>query len=58
METECGAGAEKSSVRIYGFQLERHIFPALRSMPLRDINRAQIEVCLSEMKRMLRVGEI
>jgi integrase len=42
---------KKSSMRIYGFQLERHIFPALGSMSLRDINRAQIEVCLSDMKR-------
>lgn len=42
---------KKSSMRIYGFQLERHIFPALGSMPLRDINRGQIEACLSNMKR-------
>jgi integrase len=42
---------KKSSMRIYGFQLERHAFPALGSMPLRDINRAQIEACLSDMKR-------
>jgi hypothetical protein len=42
---------KKSSMRIYGFQLDRHILPALGSMPLRDINRAQIEVCLSDMKR-------
>ena len=38
-------------MRIYGFQLGRHIFPALGSMLLRDINRAQIEACLSNMKR-------
>jgi hypothetical protein len=31
---------KKSSMRIYGFQLERHIFPALGPMPLRHINRA------------------
>jgi len=42
---------KKSSMRFYGFQLERHIFPAVGSMPLRDINRAQIEACLSNMKR-------
>lgn len=42
---------KKSSMRIYGFQLERHIFPALGSMPLRDISRGQIETCLSSMKR-------
>jgi integrase len=38
-------------MRIYGFQLERHIFPALGSVPLHGINRAQIEICLSGMKR-------
>jgi|tagenome__1003787_1003787.scaffolds.fasta_scaffold20986559_7 integrase len=42
---------KKSSMRIYGFQLERHIFPALGSMPLRVMNRAQIETCLSNMKQ-------
>ena len=42
---------KKSSMRIYGFQLERHIFPALGSMALRNIDRAQIEACLSNMKR-------
>jgi Phage integrase, N-terminal SAM-like domain len=42
---------KKSSMRIYDFQLERHIFPALGSMALRNIDRAQIEVCLSNMKR-------
>jgi integrase len=42
---------KKSSMRIYGFQLERHICPTLGSMPLRDINRAQIEACLSNMKQ-------
>jgi integrase len=42
---------KKSSMRIYSFQLERHIFPALGSVPLRDINRGQIEACLSGMKR-------
>jgi integrase len=33
------------------FQLERHIFPALGSVPLRGIDRAQLEICLSDMKR-------
>jgi integrase len=46
-----GLALNKSSVRIYSFQLERHIFPALGSMPLRGIDRAQIEICLSDMKR-------
>jgi Phage integrase, N-terminal SAM-like domain len=42
---------KKSSMRIYDFQLDRHIFPALGSMALRNIDRAQIEACLSNMKR-------
>jgi len=42
---------KKSSMRIYGYQLEKHIFPALGSMSLRDIHRAQIEACLSRLKQ-------
>jgi integrase len=38
-------------MRIYGYQLEKYLFPALGSMPLRDIHRAQIEACLSGLKR-------
>jgi integrase len=41
---------KKSSMRIYGYQLEKYIFPALGSMPLRDIQRGQIEECLSGLK--------
>jgi hypothetical protein len=46
-----GLALKKSSMRIYGFQLEKHIFPTLGSLPLHGINRAQIEICLSGMKR-------
>src|SRR6267142_5521517 len=42
---------KKSSMRIYGYQLEKHIFPALGSMSLRDSHRAQIEACLSRLKQ-------
>jgi hypothetical protein len=42
---------KKSSMRIHGFQLKRHILPALGTMPLRDIDRSQIETCLSTVKR-------
>jgi integrase len=44
---------KKSTMRIYGFQLEKHIFPALGEVSLRDINRAHIEACLS---RLLQKG--
>src|SRR5713101_4721275 len=42
---------KKSSMRIYGYQLEKYIFPALGSVPLRDIHRAHIEACLSGLKQ-------
>jgi integrase len=41
----------KSSMRIYGFNLEKHILPALGEVPIRDISRAQIEGCLSGLQR-------
>jgi len=41
---------KKSSMRIYGFNLEKHILPRLGSMPLRDVNRSGIESCLSNLK--------
>jgi len=42
---------KKSSVKYYGFQLDRHILPALGSTVLCDLSRAQIEVCLSNLRR-------
>jgi integrase len=44
-------GLKKSSMRIYGYQLEKYIFPAHGSVSLRDIHRAQIEACLSGLKQ-------
>ena len=41
----------KSSMRIYGFNLDQHILPALGEVPIRDISRAQIEGCLSGLQR-------
>jgi integrase len=40
----------KSSMRIYGSQLEKHILPVFGSTSLRDVRRAQIEACLSGLK--------
>lgn len=42
---------KRSSVRYYSFQLKRHILPALGSMSLCDINRSQIEMCLSNLRQ-------
>jgi hypothetical protein len=41
----------KSSMRIYNFNLEKHILPALGDVAIRDISRAQIEACLSGLQR-------
>lgn len=41
----------RSSMRIYSFNLDQHILPALGEVPIRDINRAQIEPCLSRLQR-------
>jgi integrase len=41
---------KKSSMRIYGFQLDKHILPGLGTSSLRDVSRAQIEACLSKLK--------
>src|SRR5262249_32564103 len=42
---------KKSSMRIYSYQLEKHILPALGQLPVRDLNVAHIEACLSHLKR-------
>ena len=42
---------KKSSMRIYNYQLEKYIFPAIGETPLRDVNRAHIEACLSRLKQ-------
>jgi integrase len=42
---------KESSVRNYGFQFDRYISPALGSVSLCDLNRAQIEVCLSNLRQ-------
>ena len=41
---------KKSSMRIYGYQLDKHILPGFGSTSLRDVRRAQIEACLSRLK--------
>jgi integrase len=41
---------KKSTVKYYGFQLDRHIIPALGSCSLCEINRAQIEEVLSDLR--------
>jgi len=47
---------KRSSVRYYGFQLERHISPALGSIGLCDLSRAQIEGCLSGLRQKGHAG--
>jgi len=42
---------KKSTVRYYGFQLDRHIIPALGSCLLYDISRSQIESVLSDLRQ-------
>jgi integrase len=41
----------KSSMRIYSFNLERHILPAFGDLPIRDLGVAHIEACLSKLKQ-------
>jgi integrase len=47
---------KRSSVRYYGFQLDRHISPTLGSSSLCDLNRAQIEACLSNLRQKGHAG--
>jgi integrase len=42
---------KKSTVKYYGFQLDRHILPALGSCSLHDIRRGQIEAVLSDLRQ-------
>jgi hypothetical protein len=42
---------KKSSMRIYSYQLEKHILPTLGELPLRDLGISQIEACLSNLKQ-------
>ena len=42
---------KKSSMRIYSYQLEKHILPTLGEFPVRNIGVAQIEACLSRLKQ-------
>jgi integrase len=42
---------KKSSMRIYSYQLEKHILPTLGELPVRDISVAHIEACLSGLKQ-------
>jgi len=41
----------KSSMRIYSFNLDKHILPTLGEFPLRDIRRSDIESCLSRLQQ-------
>ena len=36
-------------MRIYSYQLEKHILPAFGELPVRDIGVAHIEACLSKL---------
>ena len=42
---------KRSTVKYYGFQLDRHIIPALGNCSLYDISRAQIEGVLSDLRQ-------
>src|SRR6266852_7685107 len=42
---------KKSTVKYYGFQLDRHIIPALCNCSLYEISRAQIEAVLSDLRQ-------
>lgn len=42
---------KKSSMRIYSYQLEKHILPTLGELPVRNLGVAQIEACLSQLKQ-------
>ena len=41
----------KSSMRIYRFNLDNHILPALGEFPLRNVRRSDIETCLSRLQQ-------
>jgi integrase len=41
----------KSSMRIYGYNLDEHILPAYGELPIRGLSRAQIEGCLSKLQQ-------
>jgi len=41
----------KSSMRIYSYNLEQHIVPAVGEVLIRDLSRAHIETCLSGLQR-------
>jgi integrase len=41
----------KSSMRIYSYQLEKHILPAFGELPVRDVGVAHIEACLSKLRQ-------
>jgi len=51
MAAQCPLALKKSTVKYYGFQLDRHILPALGNCSLYDISRSQIESVLSDLKR-------
>jgi integrase len=40
----------KSSMRIYSFNLDNHILPAIGAVSLRDVNRSHIEAVLSKLQ--------
>jgi len=42
---------KKSSMRIYSYQLDKHILPTLGELPVRELGVAQIEACLSRLKQ-------
>jgi len=42
---------KRSTVKYYGYQLDRHIIPALGNCSLYDISRAQIEAVLSDLRQ-------
>jgi integrase len=42
---------KKSSMRIYSYQLEKYILPAVGEMPVGALGTAQIEACLSKLKQ-------
>jgi hypothetical protein len=47
---------KKSSVKYYGYQLDRHIIPAFGKCSIYDIGRAQIEGVLSDLRQKGHAG--
>jgi integrase len=47
---------KKSSVKYYGYQLDRHIIPAFGKWSIYDIGRAQIEGVLSDLRQKGHAG--